>query len=437
MKDILAVPLPLASADSCAPGTRCQRFFLDVLRQFQVGKLELTMPDGQRHVYGDAGWSGPVARMAIFQHRFFRRVILHGEIGFGEAYVDGDWESDDPAAVVAFFIRNVEHNPSLSGSRVKVWWFNTFRALARFGHWARRNTPANSRKNIHEHYDLSNAFYGQWLDATWTYSSAYFTPGARGLEAAQEEKYRRLCERLQFQPGQHVLEIGCGWGGFALFAAQHYGVKVTGLTISEEQLKKGRERVAQAGLSDQIDLKFCDYREHQGQYDAIVSIEMLEAVGHQFLPQFTAQIERLLKRDGVVGIQVITSPDGRYRQGRKSADWIKKHIFPGGQLPSVSALNQAFIKTGELYLQHLESFGLHYSQTLRLWRERFEARWDAIAPLGFDEDFRRKWRYYLAYCEAAFAQRNINVVHLTYARPNNQTFALAGEKMSLPARERI
>jgi len=437
MKDTLAVPLPLTSANSCAPGTRCQRFFLSVLGQFRVGRLELTMTDGQRLVFGDPQWDGPSAKMTIVQHRFFRRVILHGEIGFGEAYVDGDWETEDPASVVAFFIRNVEHNPSLSGSRLKVWWFNTFRTAARFGHWLRRNTRTNSRKNIHDHYDLSNGFYGQWLDATWTYSSAFFTPGARSLEAAQEEKYRRLCERLQLRPGQHVLEIGCGWGGFALFAAQNYGVRVTGLTISEEQLRKGQDRVRAAKLEDQIDLQFCDYRDHQGQYDAIVSIEMLEAVGHQFLPDFTAQVERLLKRDGVVGIQVITSPDGRYRQGRKSADWIKKHIFPGGQLPSVTALNQAFVKTGELYLQHMESFGLHYARTLRLWRERFEKRWHAIEPLGFDEPFRRKWRYYLAYCEAAFAQRNINVVHLTYARPNNQSFHLTGEKASLAARDGI
>jgi cyclopropane-fatty-acyl-phospholipid synthase len=221
-----------------------------------------------------------------------------------------------------------------------------------------------------------------------------------------------------------VLEIGCGWGGFSIYAATHFGVKMTAITISEEQHKKARARVIEEGLQDSVEVLLCDYRDVRGQFDAIASIEMLEAVGHQFLKDYFAQCHHLLKPTGRVGLQVIVCPDSRYDAMRKSVDWIKKHIFPGGQLPSIKALIDSVNATGDLTLQHLESFGMHYAKTLRIWRERFNEKREAVMALGFDETFLRKWNYYLAYCEAAFASRNINVSQLILSRPNNTDFVL-------------
>jgi len=311
----------------------------------------------------------------------------------------------------------------MSGSRYKAAAFHALKLLNRFAHWRRRNTPRNSRRNISEHYDLSNDFYSLWLDETMTYSSAWFQ-GEESLRSAQENKYHRLCEKLRLEPGMEVLEIGCGWGGFSIYAAHNFGVRITAITISEAQYDKARKRVSEEGLDGQVEILLCDYRDVRGQFDAIASIEMLEAVGHEFLKSFFKQCHRLLKPTGRVGLQVIICPDSRYEAMRKSVDWIKKHIFPGGQLPSVKALVDSVNATGDLYLQHLESFGLHYARTLELWRERFNRQRDAVMAMGFDETFLRKWNYYLAYCEAAFATRNINVSQMILSRPNNTEFSL-------------
>jgi len=311
----------------------------------------------------------------------------------------------------------------MSGSRSQALLFNSLKALNHFAHWRCRNTRHNSRRNSRKHYDLGNDFYSLWLDDTLTYSSAWFE-GADSLEQAQENKYRRLCQKLRLGPGMRVLEIGCGWGGFAIHAARHFGVQVTAITISPAQHAKAVERVRAAGLEDRVEVLLRDYREVRGQFDAIASIEMLEAVGHAFLRTYFAQCHRLLKPTGRVGLQVIICPDSRYDAMRRSADWIKKHIFPGGQLPSIKALVDSACSTGDLYLQHLENFGLHYARTLNLWRERFNLQSRAVMALGFDERFLRKWNYYLAYCEAAFATRNINVAQMILSRPNNTAFAL-------------
>lgn len=404
-----------------------QSLILRLLEGFHNGSLEMTLPDGQHRRFGTPDHGQAEASIAIHNNRFFRRVLLHGEIGFGESFMDGDWDTPDLTALLAFFIDNLQYVPGFASSSKSSFFFNSLRLINRMGHFMRRNTKQNSRRNIRDHYDLSNDFYALWLDSTWTYSSAIFDRVDESLEEAQTNKYRRLAEKVNLSPGKTVLEIGCGWGGFSIFAAREYGVKVTGITISEEQYKLARQRVAEAGLEEQVDIQLLDYRDIQGQYDAIVSIEMLEAVGHEFLIAFFSKCHHLLKRDGVLGLQVIISPDCRYDQGRRSSDWIKKHVFPGGQLPSIAAINRAINRSGDLYLQHLESFGLHYARTLAHWRDVFNRRVQDVHKLGFDDRFIRKWNFYLSYCEAAFARRNINVSQMVFTRPNNASFQLPVE----------
>jgi len=407
-----------------------QSIILNILSSFQRGSLRVILADGTTRMFGDPNAApNETVELRIVRPRFFRRVLLNGEIGFGEAYMDGDFEASDVVDLIRFFLANVETTPGLSGSRARPLAYNLLSGFNRLRHVMRRNTRSNSRRNIRDHYDLSNDFYSLWLDHSLTYSSAFFERPDEPLERAQLNKYRRLCEKVGLQPGMRILEIGCGWGGFALFAAREFGVHVTALTISREQFERARQRVTEAGLDDRVDIRFCDYRDIQGKFDAIVSIEMLEAVGHGFLETFFAQCHRLLAPTGVLALQVITCPDSRYEQSRKNADWIKMHIFPGGQLPSLTAISTALNRTGDLTLQHLENFGLHYARTLRAWRDAFNARIDDVRRLGFDDIFVRKWNFYLAYCEAAFASRNINVAQMVFARPNNTCFALPGERL--------
>ncbi|MEX0326343.1 MAG: class I SAM-dependent methyltransferase [Puniceicoccaceae bacterium] len=398
-----------------------RKAFVNIMARFEHTGIQVRFPEGTVKHFGPEGSDG--AEIHIHGDSFFKRVLLNGEIGFGEGYMDGDWSTPDLPRLLAALIENLEHIPHMAGSHSRKAAFNLLRTLNKFAHWRRRNTRRNSRRNISEHYDLSNDFYSLWLDRTLTYSSAWFN-GSESLEDAQLNKYQRLCEKLCLTPGMRVLEIGCGWGGFSIHAAKNFGVEVTAITISQAQFEKACERVREAGLEGKVEVKLCDYRDIQGQFDAIVSIEMLEAVGHKFLPAFFSQCHHLLKESGRVGLQVIICPDSRYDAMRKSVDWIKKHIFPGGQLPSIKALMDSANTTGDLYIHHLENFGLHYAKTLQLWRDGFNRRKDAVMELGFDEVFLRKWNYYLAYCEAAFATRNINVTQMILSRPNNTAFAL-------------
>jgi cyclopropane-fatty-acyl-phospholipid synthase len=360
--------------------------------------------------------------MRIHNAGFFRKCFLYGDIGFGEAYVDGDWDTPDLTDVIRWMILNVENNAVMSGSRRSFTTVNLLKFVNRFFHLARRNSRTGSSRNIVAHYDLSNEFFGEFLDPSMVYSSAYFETENTELEAAQREKMDRLCRKLRLDSCHHVLEIGCGWGSFAIHAAQNYGCRVTGITISPQQYELARQRVAEAGVSDLVEIRLQDYRLVTGQYDRIVSIEMLEAVGDEFLPVFFAKCHEVLKKSGVLGLQVITSPDSRYETFKQNVDWIQKHIFPGSLLPSIGAVNHAIQKTGDLVLRNLEDFGTHYARTLALWRDQFEKRIDRIRTLGFDETFRRKWNYYLSYCEAAFRMRNISVVQIVYSRPNNTLY---------------
>jgi cyclopropane-fatty-acyl-phospholipid synthase len=391
-----------------------------LLEKMTLGTLNVTMPDGSKRIIGNGG--GEItANVKINDSYFFKRCVLYGDVGFGEAYVEGEWETDNITNVIKWFLLNVENSPGISGSATQSAILNILKAFNTVRHLRRANSVKGSRKNISEHYDLNNDFFALFLDPSMTYSSAYFKDDSIDLEQAQYEKYDRLCQQLKLKPTDHVLEIGSGWGGNAIHIASKYGCKVTTVTISEEQYKLAKERVAKHNLTEKVNVVVQDYRKVTGQFDKIVSIEMLEAVGAEYLEPYFKKCHELLKKDGILGIQVITCPDSRFEQIKHGVDWIQKHIFPGSLLPSVGALNEAINKTGDLTLVDLKDMGLHYARTLSTWYDRFNANLENVKKLGFDDAFIRKWNYYLCYCEAAFAMRNINVMQMIYARPNNIT----------------
>ncbi len=395
-----------------------QRIVLGLLSEMTQGFMRIVLPDGKVFEFGDKN-SPDKATIRIICESFFRKCVLYGDVGFGEAYVDGDWDTDSVAAVIKWFLLNVENAPTVSGSRKKFIPGNFLKVLNRIYHKLRANSIRGSQKNIAEHYNLSNDFFKLFLDKTMTYSSAFFSRGDETLESAQEEKYDRLCRKLRLQPSDRLLEIGSGWGAFALYAARNYGCRITTTTISEEQYTYAKELFQREHLDKRIEIKLADYRTLNGSYDKIVSIEMLEAVGHEYLETYFAKCHELLKKNGILAFQVITCADSRYESLRKSIDWIQKHIFPGSLLPSIGVLNKAINRTGDLVMQHMEEFGLSYARTLAQWRENFNSRVGQVRLLGFDERFIRTWNYYLSYCESAFAMRNISVVQMVYTRPNN------------------
>lgn len=397
-----------------------QDIILKIMSRMDKGRMHLTLPDGGRVELG-SGEGNVSANVTINNNEFFRQVILYGDIGFGEAYVDGMWDTDNITNVIKWFLLNVENNPVVSGNKTQAVMLNILKWFNKLSHFKRANSISGSQKNISEHYDLNNDFFASFLDPTMTYSSAYFYRDGMSLQEAQLAKYDRLCRQLHLKPTDHVLEIGSGWGGNAIYMARNYGCNVTSLTISAEQLKLARQRVEEAGLSDKVSIQMKDYRVMEGQFDKIVSVEMLEAVGHKYLDVYFKKCHDLLKKNGILALQVITSPDSRYDSLRKGVDWIQKHIFPGSLLPSVAAINGAINRTGDLTMVDLKDLGLHYAQTLKLWFDQFNANLSTIKALGFDDTFIRKWNYYFCYCEAAFATRNINVMQLVYSRPNNIT----------------
>jgi cyclopropane-fatty-acyl-phospholipid synthase len=397
--------------------TLYEKLILNLLTNMPLGSMSLALPDGEHIQIGNG--EGVAAKVTIHNQSFFKRCVLYGDIGFGEGYVDGDWDTESITDVIKWFILNVEHAPTVSGSNVKAVALNLMKFYNRLFHSRRDNSLNGSRKNISEHYDLSNDFFALWLDPTMTYSSAYFKEETFTLEEAQKAKYQRLCEQLHLKPTDHVLEIGSGWGGNAIYMASNFGCKVTTITISQEQQKLAIERVKAAGLDDKISVEIQDYRKIKGQYDKIVSVEMLEAVGARYFENYFEQCHKLLKQDGILALQVITCPDSRFEALRDGVDWIQKHIFPGSLLPSVGSMNEAINRTGDLTLVDLKDLGLHYARTLKTWFENFNQQLEEVKKLGFSETFIRKWNYYLCYCEAAFEMRNINVMQLVYARPNN------------------
>jgi cyclopropane-fatty-acyl-phospholipid synthase len=404
-----------------------QRIVMQSLQQMTRGCLHLGLPDGARIIIGqsDATIS---ADLRIVNWGFFKRCVLFGDIGFGEAYMDGDWETDDITKVISWFILNIENSPAMSGSRTKKFLINLLGWQNRVRHLLSGNTTYTSRRNISYHYDLGNDFYKLFLDPTMTYSSALFTSPTQSLQHAQIAKYDRLCRLLQLKQGEHVLEIGSGWGGFGLHAARNYGCKITTVTISQEQFKFARELFQKENLTDQIDIRLLDYRKLTGRFDKIVSIEMLEAVGEEYLETYFAKCHELLKPDGLLGLQMITCPDSRHSSLQKNVDWIQKHIFPGSLLLSIHRVNEALRRTGDLFLHDLKDLGLSYAETLKRWRIAFNQNEAAVRALNFDTRFIRKWNYYLSYCEAAFAMRNITDVQAIYTRPNNPALQMKNVK---------
>jgi cyclopropane-fatty-acyl-phospholipid synthase len=405
---------------------------LNACADMKRGHMRFEMPDGEVRDFGDHTAALAVnlpldipaaAHIRVQREVFFKKCVLAGDIGFAESYIDGDWETSNLAAVVAWFILNLDNAPTLSGSqKARSFALNVLRLVNRVGYLLRPNSRVTAQRNIHEHYDLSNDFFALFLDPSMMYSAAKWTRPELTLEQAQGEKNDALCQKLRLKPSDHVLEIGTGWGGWSLHAAKNYGCRVTSVTISREQHDLARRRVAAAGLADRIDVQFRDYRELDGSYDKVVSIEMLEAVGHRYLPEFCAVINRVLKPDGLLALQFITCPDARYDQFRKGVDFIQKHIFPGSLVLSLNRVNEQLTQAGGFTIHEVDDFGQDYARTLRLWHDNFRGRLEQVQALGFDERFIRKWSYYLGYCEAAFALRNISVVQTLHTRSNNLSF---------------
>ena len=396
-------PIDAASLPMLCRGLpRRARFALRALSHLPLGTLDLVTPDGRRLRAGGIG-PGPHAELRLANWKPFARSFAGGTIGAAESYIDGDWDSPDVTAVLELFVVNREHGEKIAGGASRM-----LNLVQRVRHWLNDNTRAGSKRNIAAHYDLGNAFYRLWLDPTMTYSSAYYGRGANDLESAQNAKYRALAEGAGITRDHHVLEIGCGWGGFAEFAAREIGCRVTGLTISREQLAFARQRIERAGLADRVEFKFQDYRDETGRYDRIASIEMFEAVGERHWPIYFEKLKDCLKPGGTAGLQIITIDPRAFDAYRRAPDFIQRYVFPGGMLPTAEILNRLGIERGLKQIGE-RIFAQDYARTLAEWRTRFLASWEKIAPLGFDERFRRLWSFYLHYCEAGFRSEYIDV----------------------------
>ena len=386
------------------------RYFAQVFaiaKRMNKGRLDFVMPDGRRF-QADGAQPGYVAELHVHDPDVFARLIREGDLGFCDSYIEGGWSTPDLQA----FLDLVQDDNDMVYDGFPGQMF--LRAYERMRHLMRANSKKQAKKNISAHYDLGNDFYGAWLDDTMTYSSALFRTGQESLERAQEEKYASMIDEMGVGPGDHVLEIGCGWGGFAEHAARK-GIRVTGLTISQEQHDFAVERLRRAGLQDMVDIKMQDYRDETGQYDGIASIEMFEAVGEKYWPIYFYTVKSCLKPGAKATLQIITIAERRFDAYRKGVDFIQKYIFPGGMLPSKSVLQDEVMRAG-LDTRNQIEFGESYSVTLRRWFDRFNASWGKIAPMGFDERFHRMWNFYLTSCAAAFHSGSCDVVQLTVER---------------------
>jgi cyclopropane-fatty-acyl-phospholipid synthase len=385
------------------------RILLAVGARWHVGAMTVVLPDGSMRRF-QGSEPGPDAQIVVHDDRMAKRMITGGTLGFCEAYLDGDWSTPDMFTLFEGALRNEQAlGQHLYG---KPW----FRLVQWAMHHRRRpNTKSGSKKNIAYHYDLGNDFYARWLDRSMTYSSAVYADGTTDLTEAQEAKYEALCRRLQLAPGMRVLEIGCGWGGFAEHAARRHGVMVTGLTISAEQHAYATERIRKAGLADRVEIRMQDYRDADGTYDRVASIEMFEAVGERYWGTYFDTVRDRLVDGGRAALQIITIADRYFESYRRSADYIQKYIFPGGMLPSPTALRGAATKAG-LSVEGMDGYARDYARTLQEWNRRFQAAWPDIAALGFDQRFKRMWEQYLIYCAAGFETGGIDVVQVSLTK---------------------
>ncbi|MGV6839195.1 MAG: class I SAM-dependent methyltransferase [Planktomarina sp.] len=381
----------------------------DVACQGQHGRIDLVLQDGRRF-RAQAPNPGPVAEVHIHDDGVFARLLREGQLGFCDAYLDGQWSTPDLQAFMDYF--HADNDAIFDGFPGQ----KLVQMIEKFRFWLQRNHRAQAKKNISHHYDLGNDFYGLWLDGTMTYSSAIFETGQEDLEKAQIAKYKSMVDQMGVTAGDHVLEIGCGWGGFAEYAAKERGLRVTCLTISKEQYKYAVDRIAKAGLSDQVTFKLQDYRDETGTYDGIASIEMFEAVGEKYWPAYFGTVRERLRPGAAATLQIITVEERKFESYRKGVDFIQKYIFPGGMLPSPGALRREIDRAGLSFQKSIE-FGQSYSQTLRRWHDTFNARWDDVQALGFDARFRRMWNFYLTSCAATFAYANCDVTQVTLTRP--------------------
>ncbi|MDR3452674.1 MAG: cyclopropane-fatty-acyl-phospholipid synthase [Rhodoferax sp.] len=408
MNSTTASPRPVRMLPPGIPAAA--RTALKLLQRLEKGSLILQLPDGSLQHFGHGG--GPAAALTLRNWKVFGAALKSGDIGFAESYIAGDWTATHLTELLQLFIANRQQ---IEGVIYGSW---AGRLLYRVRHLLHRNTRANSQKNIHAHYDLGNAFYGLWLDDTMNYSSAWFNGNPQGdMRTAQQAKVRRALRMASVRPGDRVLEIGCGWGALAEMATTEFGASLTGVTLSTEQLDFAQQRMVQHGVADQADLRLQDYRDiHDGPFDAICSIEMVEAVGREYWPTYFQAVRRLLKPGGRACIQSIVIDDSLFKRYIGSTDFIQQYIFPGGCLPCPSEFRREAEAAG-LRVEDEFAFGQDYAETLRRWRERFVARRAQILQLGFDERFMRIWEFYLCYCEAAFAMNNTNLMQFTLVRP--------------------
>ena len=389
------------------------RYFVtafSIAQKGQNGRMDFVLDDGRTFRAEGLG-VGPVCEIRIHNSGIFERLLREGQLGFCDAYLDGQWSTPDLQAFMDYIhADNDEVFDSFPGQKL-------VQLYERFRFWMQGNSKGQARKNISYHYDLGNDFYGLWLDKTMTYSSAIFEDGQDSLEKAQTAKYASMVDQMGVKAGDHVLEIGCGWGGFAEYAAKERGLNVTCLTISKEQIKYAQDRITAAGLQDLVTFKLQDYRDETGVYDGIASIEMFEAVGEKYWPSYFKTVHDRLKPGAQATLQIITVRNDRFDVYRKSVDFIQKYIFPGGMLPSPAVLAQQVEKAGLNVVKSIE-FGESYSQTLRRWHDTFNDKWDQVVAMGFDDRFRRMWNFYLTSCAATFHYGNCDVTQITISKPN-------------------
>lgn len=407
-------PIETRRSSSLMWPSMARKLVFTQLKKLHAGHLVI-IDDEQRYEFGSATPNDLYGELHVQDPQTYTSILTGGSIGAAEAYMTGDWSTPDLTALVRIMVRNMDILDQMEGglatlSRPVLKWF----------HRHNQNSEKGSKRNIAAHYDLGNDFFELFLDPTMMYSAGIFPSEQASMQEASEHKLDTICRKLKLGPADRVIEIGTGWGGFAIYAAKHYGCHVTTTTISDEQYAMAKARVIEAGLEDQITLLKQDYRKLSGQFDKLVSIEMIEAVGWQFYETFFKTCSRLVKDDGLMLIQAITIQDQRYEQARKSVDFIQRYIFPGSCIPSIHALNTASMKASDLRPVHQEDFAGHYARTLRAWFERFTENSHAISQLGYSDTFMRMWEFYLCYCEGGFAERAIGVSHLMYAKPRHQ-----------------
>uniref|UniRef100_UPI00404831C2 class I SAM-dependent methyltransferase n=1 Tax=Rheinheimera sp. TaxID=1869214 RepID=UPI00404831C2 len=392
----------------------CRKFALDFISQLQHG--DITVVEGnQRLRFGDEHASLKTV-ITVVDPAFYQKMVMAGSVGGGEAYINGWWRCDNLTTLVRIFALNLTTLDKLDSAITRLG-----RPLIKLLNWRNRNSKAQAKKNIAAHYDLGNDMYRLFLDESMMYSSAVYPDDSSDLAVAQQHKLQLICQRLQLKSSDHLLEIGTGWGSMAIYAAQHYGCKVTTTTISQQQYDYAKARIAALGLQDKITLLLNDYRDLAGQYDKLVSIEMIEAVGEEYLDTYFAKCASLLKADGLMVLQAITIVDQRYSQYVREVDFIKRYVFPGGCLPSVSRMTDAVSRKTDLVVRHLQDIGFDYARTLKDWCDNFMHARDRVHQLGYDDNFVRLWQFYLCYCEGGFRERATSAIHMVLAKPGNRS----------------